>query len=222
MGYFLYWVQLHPFRYPSYFTPYIWTKYKLRNQPEEQFFKKWILVEFWWWAFCPWCSSFLLAMVGELTAIFLFAELLRFFSSHSSTIPFLTFTFLMKNLIFVLLQQSRLSKAAADAVQELLPESANGDLASVCIWADRIKFRYHWSSALHFIDTPDSLCTYQFDSWVTSSVSIPLCSLFLFLWAFSPDSKICNFESLKGTAKTKLERKDSALQAPLTTILPSF
>ncbi|KAE8648791.1 endonuclease 2 [Cucumis sativus] len=59
--------------------------------------------------------------------------------------------------------QSRLSKAAADAVQELLPESAQGDLASVCIWADRVKFRYRWSPPLHFIDTPDSLCTYQYD-----------------------------------------------------------
>ncbi|XP_022150586.1 endonuclease 2 [Momordica charantia] len=59
--------------------------------------------------------------------------------------------------------QSRLSRAAADAVQQLLPDSASGDLASVCSWADRVKFYYHWSSALHFIDTPDSLCSYQYD-----------------------------------------------------------
>ncbi|KAF3646579.1 Endonuclease 2 [Capsicum annuum] len=58
--------------------------------------------------------------------------------------------------------QSRLSKAAAKAVEELLPHSANGDLASVCIWADRVKFRYHWSSPLHYIDTPDKLCTYRY------------------------------------------------------------
>ncbi|KAM3269561.1 endonuclease 2 [Capsicum chacoense] len=58
--------------------------------------------------------------------------------------------------------QSRLTKAAAKAVEELLPHSANGDLASVCIWADRVKFRYHWSSPLHYIDTPDKLCTYQY------------------------------------------------------------
>ncbi|OIS95763.1 PREDICTED: endonuclease 2 isoform X1 [Nicotiana attenuata] len=59
--------------------------------------------------------------------------------------------------------QSRLSKAAADAVEKLLPASANGDLASVCIWADHVKFRYHWSSALHYIDTPDNLCNYQYN-----------------------------------------------------------
>lgn len=61
-------------------------------------------------------------------------------------------------------KQSRLSKAAADAVEQLLPKYAENDLGSVCIWADHVKFRYHWSSALHFIDTPDNLCTYQYES----------------------------------------------------------
>ncbi|KAH9746803.1 Endonuclease 2 [Citrus sinensis] len=59
--------------------------------------------------------------------------------------------------------QSRLSEAAADAVKQLLPESADNDLGSVCTWADHVKFHYHWSSALHFIDTPDNLCTYQYN-----------------------------------------------------------
>ncbi|KAJ9163336.1 hypothetical protein P3X46_023014 [Hevea brasiliensis] len=59
--------------------------------------------------------------------------------------------------------QSRLSEAAADALKQLLPESAENDLARVCSWADNVKFRYHWSSALHYIDTPDSLCTYQYN-----------------------------------------------------------
>ncbi|KAH7516518.1 endonuclease 2 [Ziziphus jujuba] len=57
--------------------------------------------------------------------------------------------------------QSRLSKAAADAVNKLLPEYAENDLGSLCIWADEVRFRYHWSSALHFINTPD-LCTFQY------------------------------------------------------------
>ncbi|XAR72340.1 hypothetical protein NMG60_11018947 [Bertholletia excelsa] len=59
--------------------------------------------------------------------------------------------------------QSRLSEAAAAAVKGLLPASADDDLGSECSWADRVKFRYHWSSALHFIDTPDKLCSYQFN-----------------------------------------------------------
>ncbi|KAI7745518.1 hypothetical protein M8C21_015306 [Ambrosia artemisiifolia] len=58
--------------------------------------------------------------------------------------------------------QGRLGQTAADAVNSLLPEYAGGDLASLCSWADHVKFRYHWSSALHYIDTPDNLCTYQY------------------------------------------------------------
>ncbi|CAL5421581.1 unnamed protein product [Camellia sinensis] len=58
--------------------------------------------------------------------------------------------------------QSRLSESAAAAVKALLPASAGDDLGSECSWADRVKFHYHWSSSLHFIDTPDNLCTYQY------------------------------------------------------------
>ncbi|KAF8407803.1 hypothetical protein HHK36_006939 [Tetracentron sinense] len=65
-------------------------------------------------------------------------------------------------LVFVLLQQ-RLSEAAANTVKKLLPDYADNDLGSLCSWADHVKFRYHWSSALHYIDTPDSLCTYQYN-----------------------------------------------------------
>ncbi|KAI9169109.1 hypothetical protein LWI28_007077 [Acer negundo] len=59
--------------------------------------------------------------------------------------------------------QSRLSEAAAEAVKKLLPETAENDLGSVCSWADQVKFRYRWSSPLHYIDTPDDLCTYQYN-----------------------------------------------------------
>ncbi|XP_024023254.1 endonuclease 2 [Morus notabilis] len=59
--------------------------------------------------------------------------------------------------------QARLSGAAADAVEKLLSVTSEKELGNLCIWADRVKFRYHWSSALHYIDTPDSLCTYQYD-----------------------------------------------------------
>ncbi|KAL1531824.1 Endonuclease 2 [Salvia divinorum] len=66
------------------------------------------------------------------------------------------------HLITCRLAQPRLSKAAADAVSRLLPAYADNDLGSLCSWADRVKFRYHWSSALHYIDTPDKLCSYQY------------------------------------------------------------
>ncbi|KAL8249745.1 hypothetical protein R6Q59_006613 [Mikania micrantha] len=58
--------------------------------------------------------------------------------------------------------QGRLSQKAVDAVNHLLPDYAEGDLASLCSWPDHVKFRYHWSSPLHYIDTPDNLCTYQY------------------------------------------------------------
>ncbi|KFK41239.1 hypothetical protein AALP_AA2G103900 [Arabis alpina] len=53
--------------------------------------------------------------------------------------------------------QTRLDEAASKAVNELLPKSAQGDLSSLCLWADRVKFRYHWSRPLHYINTPDAL-----------------------------------------------------------------
>ncbi|CAN6457699.1 unnamed protein product [Victoria cruziana] len=60
--------------------------------------------------------------------------------------------------------EALLSEDAADAVKALLPEHANGELASVCSWADEIR-HYHnwrWSSPLHYIDTPDFKCNYEY------------------------------------------------------------
>ncbi|GMN38586.1 hypothetical protein TIFTF001_007815 [Ficus carica] len=59
--------------------------------------------------------------------------------------------------------QARLSKAAADAVAKLLSETTESELGSLCIWADRVRFRYQWSAPLHYADTPESLCTYQYE-----------------------------------------------------------
>ncbi|KAK4760619.1 hypothetical protein SAY87_005512 [Trapa incisa] len=57
--------------------------------------------------------------------------------------------------------QSRLGEAAADAVKQLLPDYAEGDLAELCSWADRVRFRNRWSAPLHFINTPE-VCTYTY------------------------------------------------------------
>ncbi|XP_058087645.1 endonuclease 2 [Magnolia sinica] len=67
------------------------------------------------------------------------------------------------HVIVCRIAQPRLSETAADAVKQLLPDYADNDLASLCAWADRVKFRYHWSRPLHYIDTPDSLCNYQYN-----------------------------------------------------------
>ncbi|XP_050891517.1 endonuclease 4-like [Lathyrus oleraceus] len=58
--------------------------------------------------------------------------------------------------------QEYLSEDALFAVKQLLPDSAHGDLAALCSWPDEIRFHYHWSSALHYADTPDFLCNYQY------------------------------------------------------------
>ncbi|XAR52418.1 hypothetical protein NMG60_11020499 [Bertholletia excelsa] len=59
--------------------------------------------------------------------------------------------------------QARLSEAAAAAVKKLLPESANEDLASLCLWPDLIRRQpeYLWSASLHFVNTP-GVCNYDY------------------------------------------------------------
>eukprot|EP00253_Pinus_taeda_P000084 PITA_00084 len=60
--------------------------------------------------------------------------------------------------------QALLNKAADDAVQKLLPKYAEGDLASLCSWPDEIRYwyRYRWTGPLHYIDTPDFRCNYEY------------------------------------------------------------
>ncbi|CAA7402060.1 unnamed protein product [Spirodela intermedia] len=47
-----------------------------------------------------------------------------------------------------------LSENATRAVVDLLPPVAGGELAAVCSWADEVRFRYRWSSPLHYANTP--------------------------------------------------------------------
>lgn len=49
------------------------------------------------------------------------------------------------------------------AVKELLPDSAEGELASVCSWADEVRFRKRWTSPLHYLNTPE-VCNYDYSS----------------------------------------------------------
>lgn len=66
----------------------------------------------------------------------------------------------MRHCYFLL--QGYLTEEALAAVKGLLPEYAEGDLAEVCSWPDQIRFHYHWSSALHYVDTPDFKCNYKY------------------------------------------------------------
>ncbi|KZV57586.1 endonuclease precursor-like [Dorcoceras hygrometricum] len=46
----------------------------------------------------------------------------------------------------------------------LLPDYANGDLSAVCVWPDQVRhwYKYRWTSPLHFIDTPDQACNFNY------------------------------------------------------------
>ncbi|KAG5389594.1 hypothetical protein IGI04_031135 [Brassica rapa subsp. trilocularis] len=50
------------------------------------------------------------------------------------------------------------------AVKKLLPAYADGELAAVCSWPDEIKRlpQWKWTAALHFADTPDDKCYYDY------------------------------------------------------------
>ncbi|KAJ4912826.1 Endonuclease 4 [Raphanus sativus] len=60
--------------------------------------------------------------------------------------------------------ESYFEEETVAAVKRLLPESAQGDLASVCSWPDEIKhhWQWRWTSPLHYVDTPDYRCNYLY------------------------------------------------------------
>jgi len=58
--------------------------------------------------------------------------------------------------------QTLLNDSATAAVLNLLPES-NGNMAAVASWADQMRHTYPWSAELHYINTPDWACTYEYD-----------------------------------------------------------
>uniref|UniRef100_A0A0D9UWC6 Aspergillus nuclease S1 n=1 Tax=Leersia perrieri TaxID=77586 RepID=A0A0D9UWC6_9ORYZ len=57
--------------------------------------------------------------------------------------------------------QNYLSEKAVAAVKELLPESAGGELSTMCPWADEVRFRYYWSRPLHYVNTPQ-VCNFKY------------------------------------------------------------
>ncbi|XP_057960674.1 endonuclease 1 [Malania oleifera] len=60
--------------------------------------------------------------------------------------------------------QAHLEPGAAEAVRNLLPDYVDGDLSALCTWPDQIRhwYKYGWTSSLHFIDTPDQACTFDY------------------------------------------------------------
>ncbi|KAE8690481.1 Endonuclease 3 [Hibiscus syriacus] len=60
--------------------------------------------------------------------------------------------------------EGHLTEDAMATVKELLPDSAKGELASVCSWPDDIKWYYNWqwTTSLHYVDTPNFKCNYKY------------------------------------------------------------
>ncbi|EXB51808.1 Nuclease PA3 [Morus notabilis] len=60
--------------------------------------------------------------------------------------------------------QALLEPEAGEAVENLLPHYVKGDLSALCVWPDQIRhwYRYRWTSSLHFIDTPDNACSFDY------------------------------------------------------------
>ncbi|WJX26550.1 Endonuclease 1 [Trifolium repens] len=63
-----------------------------------------------------------------------------------------------------LIAQALLKPEASEAVKNLLPPYVNGNLSALCVWPDQIRhwYKYRWTSPLHFIDTPDDKCGFQY------------------------------------------------------------
>ncbi|XP_021740394.1 endonuclease 1-like [Chenopodium quinoa] len=60
--------------------------------------------------------------------------------------------------------QDLLEPEALDAVKKLLPDNLNGNLSALCVWPDQVRhwYKYRWTSPLHFIDTPDDSCSFNY------------------------------------------------------------
>ena len=67
--------------------------------------------------------------------------------------------------------QSHLKSNTLKIVQSLLPRYSEGQLANLCWWANEICVReqWHWTIPLHFIETPDYLCNYNYTSELSFS-----------------------------------------------------
>ena len=61
--------------------------------------------------------------------------------------------------------QTLLYEETVKAVTALLPNYVQGNLASLCTWPDDVRwqYKYRWSKELHYVDTPDFLCRYDYN-----------------------------------------------------------
>lgn len=53
--------------------------------------------------------------------------------------------------------------AHAQNMTKYLLAAVDGDMSKVASWADEVRNRMPWSAVLHFVDTPDWLCQYEYN-----------------------------------------------------------
>lgn len=83
--------------------------------------------------------------------------------SHLTVIRFIT---KVRMCVFLWCDQNLLEAGPAHVVENLLPDYVKGDLSALCVWPDQIRhwYKYRWTSHLHYIDTPDQACSYEYSS----------------------------------------------------------
>ena len=61
-------------------------------------------------------------------------------------------------------------------MKKLLPAYGDGELAAVCSWPDEIKHlsQWKWTSAMHYVNTPECRCNYQYCRGFINYI-FPLC-----------------------------------------------
>eukprot|EP00013_Stygamoeba_regulata_P023470 CAMPEP_0177661762 /NCGR_PEP_ID=MMETSP0447-20121125/18883_1 /TAXON_ID=0 /ORGANISM="Stygamoeba regulata, Strain BSH-02190019" /LENGTH=299 /DNA_ID=CAMNT_0019167189 /DNA_START=217 /DNA_END=1116 /DNA_ORIENTATION=- len=89
-----------------------------------------------------------------------------------------------------------LSEKAAAAVKDIL----GGDMESVANWADHVKYEkeWKWSEGLHYINTPDWVCTFEYSRDCANDACVA--------------GAILNFTRQLGDSATSVEDKATALK----------
>ena len=62
-------------------------------------------------------------------------------------------------------EQNLLEPEALHAVKNILPEEVNGNLSALWVCPDHVRhwYKYRWTSPLHFIDSPDDSCSFDYN-----------------------------------------------------------
>ena len=89
--------------------------------------------------------------------------------------------------------QGFLTEDALTEVQALLPEYADGELAAVCSWPDEFRKLMPWSTALHFVDRPDSSCNYEYCSKFAILLSSTCKFVILSIEVYTARNGVCQF-----------------------------